>query len=99
MQKHKAILPQDPLHYSSMGQPASTDHHSTTFIDDSGLIFLTVHYACGQPMLRPVRRIHATVDQLSGKSREVFSPNNCKHCVQRQKRALEARIEKHGGRL
>ena len=67
----------------------------TTFINDSELIFLTVHYECGHVMCRPVRRITASIDQLANNKREVFSPDRCKLCVHMQTRALERRMERN----
>jgi hypothetical protein len=52
----------------------------TPFIDDYELIYLTVHYACGHDMLRPVRRITASFEQLANYIREIYSPDWCQLC-------------------
>jgi hypothetical protein len=94
IQEHSVII-----HYSSVPNNGnSTDHHFNTFINDHELIFLTVHYDCGHDACRPVYRITASFDQLDGK-RDIFSPARCKLCTLLQARALERRMEKHGGRL
>jgi hypothetical protein len=58
------------------------------------IIFLTVHYACEHDMCRPVFR-----DKHPGDERTLYSPDECKHCILRTKRAYERRMEKLGGRL
>jgi hypothetical protein len=79
------------------GSTENTSDHSTTFIEPHELIFLTVHYECMHDMLRPVRRITASFDQLANNSREIFSPDPCSLCssITRAKQAT-ARERKRG---
>jgi hypothetical protein len=56
-------------------------------------VHVTVHYACGHDMCRPVRRDdESTMSQVSNGI--MFDYHNCKHCTATHLRALERQMER-----
>ncbi|HET7639938.1 MAG TPA: hypothetical protein VFK47_14515 [Ktedonobacteraceae bacterium] len=58
-------------------------------------VHITVMYACGHDMLRPVRRDdESTLSQV--KENVLLDWHYCKHCTQSALRAIERKMEKAG---
>ena len=47
---------------------------------DIEMIYITVLYSCGHPMLRAIRRHQATSSQLMGHDREIDAWEKCQNC-------------------